>query len=84
VLTAYKQDGQSEVVGLVSLPLAVGKAVLSVPAEALGLKQKNLEAETSYLTAVANAEAKKDEAAELCKESANRCPATAYKIIGGR
>lgn len=83
VLTSYKQDGQSEVVGLVSLPLAIAKAVLSVPAEALGLKQKNEEAKTSYLTAVAAAEAKQGELAQLCKASANRCPATAYKIIGG-
>lgn len=84
VLTKYQRDGKSELVGLSNLPVAIVTTVLSAPAEALGLRQKGLEAQTAYLGALNNAVAAKNAAAAQCAGKPERCPDTAYKLIGGR
>ncbi|WP_260583417.1 hypothetical protein [Sphingopyxis sp. PET50] len=83
VMTSYEQDGQSELVGLVRLPLTVVSAIISAPAEALGLKKTALEAETNYLTAVGNNAEKVKAVGDLCNAGPARCPETAAKIIRG-
>ena len=84
VLTKYQRQGKSELVGLSALPIEVIKAVLSAPAEALGLKQKNLEAQTSYLGAVDKLVTQQQTTAANCAKDAVTCPRTAYKLIGGK
>ncbi len=83
VLTSYQRNGKSELVGLAGLPAEIVKTILSAPAEALGLKQKNLEAQTNYLTALEKAAAQKQKTEESCRASPQFCTETAYKLIGG-
>lgn len=81
VLTSYQQDAHSELVGLARLPGDVVAALLAAPAEALGLRQRGLEAENNYLAAVrSNAEAQNQTMA-VCRENPNACPATAYRVM---
>jgi len=81
VLTSYTQNAQSELVGLFQLPAEVLKAFLSAPAEALGLRQANVTAETSYLNAVrSNVDAQR-QAAETCAANRNACPDSATRLI---
>jgi hypothetical protein len=81
VLTNYTQNAQSELVGLFQLPADVLRAFLQAPAEALGLRQSNVTAETSYLNAVrANADAQR-QAAETCAANRNACPDSATRLI---
>ena len=86
VLTKYQRDGKSELVGLASLPFKIAEAAISAPTDALGLKQKNVEAQTSYLEAVGKLAAQQNAAREACNgvAKAASCPNTAYKLIGGR
>lgn len=84
VLTKYHRDGKSELVGLAGLPVEIVKTILSAPVEALGLKQKKLEAQSSYLGALDKAVAQQETTAALCAKSKQRCPDTAYKLIGGK
>jgi hypothetical protein len=79
--TTFERDGQSELVGLVKLPLTVIKAIISAPAEALGFKKSALEAETNYLSTVGTNAAKVKEVSDLCKDGPTRCPGTAAKLI---
>lgn len=85
VLTKYQRDGKSELVGLASLPFTIVEAALSAPASALGLKQKNVEAQANYLEAVGKLVDKQKAAREACEGAAKAatCPDTAYKLIGG-
>ena len=85
VLTKYQRDGKSELVGLASLPFTIVEAALSAPASALGLKQKNIEAQANYLDAVGKLVDKQKAVREACDGAAKAatCPDTAYKLIGG-
>lgn len=85
VLTKYQRDGKTELVGIASLPFKIVEAALSAPVDALGLKQKDLEARESYLEAVGSLVEKQKAAREACEKAATAvsCPNTAYKLIGG-
>jgi len=83
VLTRYQRQGKSELVGLTALPIEMLKAVLSAPVEALGLNQKGLEAQTSYLGTVDKLTAQQQTTAVNCAKAGATCPRTAFKLIGG-
>lgn len=81
VLDSYNQNAQSELVGLFSLPGDIVAGVLKAQAEALGLRQTTLTAETNYLAAVrANVDARQ-QTEEVCSANATACPGTAYRVM---
>jgi uncharacterized protein YceK len=85
VLTKYQHDGKTELVGLLSLPFKVVEAAFSATTEGLGLKQKDIEARTSYLDAVGKLVEEQKAVSDQCAQAASAatCPKTAYKLIGG-
>jgi len=83
VPTKFDRDAKSEIVGLAKLPVEIVTTILSAPGEALGLRKKGLEDRNAYLDAVKASVSKQNEISEICANSPDRCPKTAYKILGG-
>lgn len=81
VLTSYQQDAHSELVGLARLPGEVVGAFISGTTEALGLRQRGLEAENNYLTAVRANAAAQTQTAAVCNANPNACPSTAFRVM---
>ena len=81
VLTSYQQDAHSELVGLARLPGEVVGAVLAAPAETLGIRQRGLEAENNYLSAVRSNVEAQNQTMAACRDNPNACPDTAYRVM---
>lgn len=81
VLTKYNRISRSEVVGLVSLPLTVAKAILSAPFDAFTDRKKALDAQTAYLEAVRNNADAREQTQESCSNRPDLCAGYVYRII---
>lgn len=81
VLTKYNRISRSEVVGLVSLPLTVAKAILSAPFEAFTDRTRTLEAQTAYLEAVRNNASSREETEVACSSRPDLCAGYVYRVI---
>lgn len=80
-LTSYQQDADSELVGLARLPGNIVGGLISGPAEALGLRQQSLTAETSYLNAVRSNIEAQQQTADQCRDNPQACEPGAYNVI---
>ena len=73
VLTNYHRIARNEVEGLVTLPLAVAKAIVAAPVEALNDRKNTVQAQTEYLKQVkALADASAD-AKKACEDAPAAC-----------
>ncbi len=83
VLTSYGYDSETEIVGAVSLPINILKAVISAPVAALAERQKVDTAEKAAIDAtLSNLEAQK-KAREFCISNPGQCTETLEGLIGG-
>ncbi len=81
VLTSYMQNSRSELVGLVSLPLTIVKAVISAPGQLLGARQTAAASEQSYLAAIASLAQQRASLRATCAAQPQDCPESALRII---
>jgi hypothetical protein len=81
-LVSAKFDTKSELVGFSTLPIKLITAVISGPAQMLGLKSNAMKAEDDYLKAMETHAKQVKQSSEFCASSTVGCPDTARKIIG--
>lgn len=82
VLTSYGQTSQSELLGLLSLPIDIAKAIIAAPAQLFGARQAAATAEQTYLATIAARAQQLQATRAVCTQTPNDCPGTALRVIG--